>query len=175
MFFACRPESLGLHVGDSVDVLFNIDVNEWKGRRSVQFIVRDIKYSESRQNAIVMEEQRFLEIWNGAKFTPEENVLPMRDDFAAVYRMIVASVRCGADTLGIRDILFRLSHTREGAEIGYVKLHIIIKVMQELNLMGINEIEKEKYQFSIHYRSSKTELDKSNLLRRIRSQQIIAN
>ena len=117
------------------------------------------------------EEERFSDIWNGAKFRPDENVLPTRDDFAAVYRMIVACVRCGVDTLSVRDIVFRLSQTREGAGIGYVKLLIIIKVMQELNLMGINETDKETYRFSIQYKSSKTELDKSNLLRRLRSQQ----
>ena len=48
---------------------------------------------------------------------------------------------------------------------------IIIKVMQELNLMGITEIDDGLYRFSVHYKSSKTELDKSNLLRRLRSQQ----
>ena len=171
MYFSCRPETLGLYVGDSVDVLFNIDVNEWKGKRSVQFIVRDIKRSASKQTAMEMEKERFAEIWNGAKFSPNENVLPTRDDFAAVYRMIVATVRCGVDTLDTRDILFRLSQTKEGAGIGYVKLLIIIKVMQELNLMGINEIKDGTYQFSVQYKSSKTELDKSTLLRRIRSQQ----
>ena len=171
MYFSCRSETLGLHVGESVDVLFNIDVNEWKGRRSVQFIIRDVKRSESKQNAMKFEEERFSDIWNGAKFRPDENVLPTRDDFAAVYRMIVACVRCGVDTLSVRDIVFRLSQTREGAGIGYVKLLIIIKVMQELNLMGINETDKETYRFSIQYKSSKTELDKSNLLRRLRSQQ----
>ena len=173
MFFSHRPEMLGLYVGDSVDVLFNIDVNEWKGRRNVQLIVRDIKQSESKQNAVKLEEERFLDIWNGAKFSPEENVLPTRDDFAAVYRMIVASVRCGFDTLSVRDIVYRLSQTREGTGIGYVKLLIIIKVMQELNLMGITETDNETYRFSIQYKSSKTELDKSHLLRRLRSQQNI--
>lgn len=173
MYFSCRPESLGLYVGDSVDVLFNIDVNEWKGRRNVQFIVRDIKQSVKKQNAVMMEEQRFSEIWNGARFASSENILPSRDDFAAVYRMLVASIRCGVDTFGVRDIIYRLSQNKDGTSIGYVKLLVIIKVMQELNLMGINEIGKDIYQFSVHYKSSKTELDKSNLLRRLRSQQNI--
>lgn len=171
MYFSCRPETLGLHVGDSVDVLFNIDVNEWKGKRSAQFIVRDIRQSVKKQNAIKLEEERFLEIWNGERFDQSENILPTRADFAAVYRMVVASVRCGVDTLDTRDILFRLSQTAEGAKIGYIKLMIIIKVMQELNIIGIIEAEKGTYQFSVQYKSTKTELDKSNLLRRLRSQQ----
>ena len=88
--------------------------------------------------------------------------------------MLLASIRCGADTLSVRDIIFRLSQTKEGAEIGYVKLLVIIKVMQELNLMGIEETGKETYRFRMQYKSGKTELDKSNLLRRLRSQQNIS-
>lgn len=172
MFFSCRADALNLYVGDSVDVLFNIDVNEWKGRRNVQLILRDIKPSLSKQLAIKSEEERFLDIWNGAKFRADENVLPTRDHFAAVYRMIVSCIRVGADTLSVRDILYRLSQSKEGSSIGYVMLSIIIKVMQELNLIGIIETDKETYKFSVQYKSSKTDLDKSTLLRRLRSQQI---
>ena len=171
MFFSCRPETLELYVGDKVDVLFNIDVNEWAGRRNVQLIVRDIKQSDVERNCVIMEKERFFEIWSGARFSTEEQVMPSREDFAAVYRVLVASVRNGSDTLSVRDILLRLSQVKDGSKIGYVKLLIIIKVMQELNLMGITAIDDDVYQFSVHYKTGKTELDKSTLLRRLRSQQ----
>ncbi|MBQ9070430.1 MAG: single-stranded-DNA-specific exonuclease RecJ [Clostridia bacterium] len=173
MFFSCRHESLGLYVGDRVDVLFNIDVNEWAGRRNVQLIVRDIKQSDSTRSLMQREYDRFEEIWSGARFSPDEEILPTRDDFAVVYRMLVASVRSGVDTLTVRDIIFRLSQIKDASKIGYVKLLVIIKVMQELNLMGITETDDQTYRFSIQYKSGKTELDKSNLLRRLRSQQNI--
>ncbi len=171
MFFSCSPDSLGLYVGDKADVLFNIDVNEWAGRRSVQLIVRDIKESASQRSLIKMEHERFYEVWNGARFSPDEHILPSREDFAAVYRLLVASVRAGEDVMKVRDISRKLAHGKENPDIGYIKLLIIIKVMQELNIMGITEISEETYQFKVYYRSSKTELDKSNLLRRLRSQQ----
>ena len=173
MFFSCAPESLGLYVGDKADVLFNLDINEWAGRKSVQLIVRDIKESASQRSLIRMEHERFYEVWNGARFSPDEHILPSRDDFAAVYRLLVASVRAGEDVLKLRDISHKLSQIKEGEAIGYVKLMIIIKVMQELNIMGINETGDETYQFKVYYKSGKTELDKSNLLRRLRTQQNI--
>ena len=57
-----------------------------------------------------------------------------------------------------------------GYEIGYIKLKVIVMVMRELNIVTIDELEDEVYRFGIHYSSSKTDLDKSNLLRRLRSQ-----
>jgi single-stranded-DNA-specific exonuclease len=172
MYFSCSPSSLGLYVGDKVDVLFNIDINEWAGRRSVQMIVRDVKQSASERSLFKLERERFFEVWNGASFSAEENILPTRDDFAFVYRAVVSAVRSGNDTLTVRDILHRL--IQSGVKtIGFIKLFIIVKVMQELNIMGINELSEETYQFSIQYKSGKTELDRSTLLRRLRSQQII--
>ncbi len=171
MYFSCSPASLGLYVGDEVDVLFNIDVNEWAGHRSAQLIIRDIKQSASMREFIKNEHERFYEVWNGAEFSQSEHIIPTRDDFAAVYRTVLTAVRTGADTLTVRDIIYRLRNSKETVTVGYIKLLVIIKVMQELNIIGIEEVGEETYHFSIHYRSSKAELDKSTLLRRLRSQQ----
>ena len=172
MYFSCPPSSLDVYVGDKVDILFNLDVNEWAGRRNAQLIIRDIKQSASQRTLIKKEHERFYEVWNGARFGTDEHILPSRDDFATVYRLIVDAVRSGTDTLSVRDIIFKLSIRRDVHTIGYIKLLVIIKVMQELNIMGIEEIGDEVYRFKVQYRSGKTELDKSNLLRRLRSQQI---
>ena len=172
MYFSNSPSSLGVYVGDKVDVMFNIDINEWGGRESVQLIVRDIKPSQNQQNQINSEKARFEEIKNGAPFSPDENILPTRADFAEVYKLLLASLRSGVDTLSHRDIICRLRNPEEGINIGYIKLKIIIMVFKELNLVSIEDIDEELYRFNIHYSTTKTKLDKSNILRRIRSQMI---
>ncbi len=171
MFFACAPDELGLYVGDEVDVLFNVDVNEWAGHKSVQLIVRDVKQSRSQREFIKTEQERFFEVWSGAQFSEDEHILPTRDDFAIIYRLLVGAVRSGADRLSVRDITARLRSGKEGADIGYIKLLVIIRVMQELNIMGIEEVDRDVYSFRISYRTTKAELEKSTLLRRLRSQQ----
>ncbi len=170
MYFSNSPSSLGLYVGDRVDVLFNIDINEWGGRESVQLIIRDIKPSKQQKLRESEEKQRFEEIRCGAGFDVSENVLPTRDDFAAVYRLMLSTLRGGCDTLSHRDILSRLAGAQSSADIGYIKLKFIIMVFKELNIAGIDEPEHEMYRFKIHYSSTKTELDKSNILRKLRSQ-----
>lgn len=170
MYFSNAPETLDLSVGDRVDVLFNLDVNEWLGRKNAQLIIKDIKPSEDELNSAALERQRFHEIWNGAPFSPKENILPMRDDFVLLYKFVSSACRAGNDTFTHKDLTARLSRSQGSVGIGYIKLKIIIKVLQELNLLGIDEIEDEVYKFSIRY-SEKTNLDKSNLLRRLRNQQ----
>ena len=68
--------------------------------------------------------------------------------------------------------MFGVLHTTSASTIGYIKLKVIIKVFHELNLLGIEEISDEVYRFHIQYKSSKTDLEKSTRLRRIRSQLI---
>ncbi len=171
MFFSNSPESTGVYVGEKVDVLFNIDINDWMGKKTVQLVVKDIRPSEEAMKALAIERARFDEIWNGAPFTRDEHVLPSRDDFVDVYRFVTASCRSGLNTFSHRDLISRIQRTCDNKTIGYIKLKIIIKVMQELNLIGIEEFEEEFYRFTIHY-AAKTNLDKSNLLKRIRNQQI---
>ena len=172
MYFSNSPESLGIFVGDKVDVLFNLDVNEWGGRESAQLIIRDIKPSGIQKAQQKNELSRFEEIRNGAPFTRAENILPDREDFAAVYRLVQASIRSGTDVLQHRDILSKLKTFDNGRDIGYIKLKIIIMVFKELNLITIDDVADETYKFKIHYSTTKTKLDKSTLLRRLRSQMI---
>ena len=170
MYFSNSPSSLGIYVGDRVDILFNIDINEWGGRESVQIILRDIKHSKSQQEAFEQDRERFEQIRAGGKIEQNENVIPTRDDFAVVYKTVLASLRSGQNTLTHRDLAARLSATAVGSDIGYIKLKIIIMVFKELNLIGIDEPSDEVYKFTVKYSSTKTDLDKSTLLRRLRSQ-----
>ena len=161
-----------MYVGDKVDVLFNLDVNEWGGRESAQIIIRDLKPSVTQKAKHRDEVARFEEIKNGAPFTAEEDILPDRSDFAAVYRLIQNSVRSGMDVLKDRDIIARLKNSEESSNIGYVKLKIIIMVFKELNIINIEDLYEDTYKFKLHYSTTKTKLDKSTLLRRLRSQMI---
>ena len=171
MYFSNSPSSLGVYVGDKVDVLFNLDINEWGGRESLQLIVRDLKPSVAEQEQLRIDRARFEEVRNGASFTADENILPTRDDFAAVYRFMVATIRTGVNTLSHKKILAKFRGSDE-ADIGYIKLKIIIMVMKELNIANIEDVSDEVYRFNIQYKSTKTELEKSTLLRRLRSQMI---
>ncbi|MBQ4071732.1 MAG: single-stranded-DNA-specific exonuclease RecJ [Clostridia bacterium] len=170
MFFSNSPASLGIYNGDRVDIIFNIDINEWMGRRSVQLIIKDVRPSEKQDEINATEEAEFIRIWNGGQFTKEDGYLPDREDFAQVYRYIVSCIRGGNDTLAHRDMIFGLARVHDARQIGYVKLKVIIKVFIELNLVGIEELENEVYRFRVHYSTSKADLEKSTLLRRIKGQ-----
>lgn len=170
MYFSNSPESLGIYNGDKIDVLFNLDINEWLGKKSAQLIVKDIKLAHNGAENGVTASERFAEIWNGATFTKEEDILPTRDDFVTVYKFVVFAARAGFDTFSHRELCIKLSQGADNANIGYIKLKVIIMVLKELNLVGIEDLENEVYRFTVRY-SQKTNLDKSSILRRLKNQQ----
>ncbi len=170
MYFSYSPESLGIYRGDKVDVLFSIDINEWQDRKSVQLIIRDIKVSKSKKMLSDFERARFNEIRSGATYTEDENVLPERSDFAAVYTLIQNASRQGQTTFSHSELIRLLNTPQSKRKIGYVKLKFIIMVFKEMNLLSIDEPESEVYLFKLHYSSTKQNLDKSNILRKLKSQ-----
>lgn len=170
MCFSNSPESLGVYAGDKVDCLYSIDINEWQDRKNVQLIVRDIKPSVSQRSQQEIEANRFEDIRAGATFTRDEDVLPDREDCVAVYKFIQNALHQGTDTFSHRDIISRISTGGEARRIGYIKLKFIIMVFREMNIVDISEIENEVYRFKLHFSSSKKDLDKSGILRKLRSQ-----
>ena len=169
MCFGMPSSSLDLLVGDTADLLFTLDVNEWAGRRSLQMIVKDIRRSDDAERQRAAERVRFEEIWGGGKYTAEEKVLPNREHFGAVYSILRASIRSGVDCMSHRALLSRLYPILPG-EIGYVRLKLILRILQELGLLDFDEISEETYRFSMDPQCGRTDLEKSHLLRRIRSQ-----
>ena len=168
MYFSNSPDSLGVYVGDTVDVLFGLDINEWLDRKSVQMIVRDIKPSGKQSSKDEEDRQRFEDIAHGAVFTAEENVLPDRNDFVNVYKYIQNSIHNGTDTFAHKDMCSKLSTPT--SEMTYVKLKFVMMIFTEMNILGIEEPETDTYRFTLSYSSTKKNLEKSGILKKLRSQ-----
>ena len=170
MYFSNSPADLGIFNGDKVDILFSIVVNEWQDRKSVQLIIRDIKVAISRESLYQSNRRRFDDIKSGATFTVDENVFPEREDFVTVYKFIQNSLHAGYDTFTHKDLIVKLSSFSTKSNIGYIKLKFIIMVFKEMNLIQIDEFADEEYCFKLHYSTTKKNLSKSSILRRLRSQ-----
>ena len=80
------------------------------------------------------------------------------------------SLHAGIDTFTHKDLLTKFSGNNLSREIGYVKLKFMIMVFKEMNLLQIDEFENEKYRFKLQYSTTKKNLNKSSILKKLRSQ-----
>ena len=169
MYFSNSPADLGVFAGDKVDILFNIGINEWQDRKSVQLIIRDIKVAMSSESQYKYNRQKFEDIKAGAIFTQDDGYFPEREDFVVAYKFLQNSLHVGVDTFTHKELLNKLS-ANGSCDIGYVKLKFIIMIFKEMNILQIDEFEDEKYRFKLHYSTTKKNLSKSSILKKLRSQ-----
>ena len=54
--------------------------------------------------------------------------------------------------------------------INYIKLKYILKIFNELNICNIEELDTDIYRFEVLFNSSKTNIEKSSILKKLRSQ-----
>ena len=169
LWFGTTPTQMPFEVGNLVDVLFQLNINEFQNTVSLQLIIQDIHFSESYVQEYLRHAERYEEIRAGAEYTEEEQVLPCRDDIAVVYTALRREYRMGHSVFPLRRLLSML-HVQGARELNYIKLKFIIRIMQELQICGITETSEDVYVFEFRYQPTKTNIEKSSILRKLKTQ-----
>ena len=169
LYFGVNEGQLDFNEGEVIDVLFNIDINDYKNVRSVQMIIQDTKPTAEYITCYDEHKKRFEEIYAGAQYSYSENVLPEREDFARVYKILRHEYRNGTSVLDQKTILKFVNYVGLPT-INYIKLKYILKVFNELNICNVSELDRDIYHFEVIFNASKTNIEKSSILKRLRGQ-----
>ncbi len=173
MCFRMTPSELDLFPGDRVDVLYNLDINEFQGTRTLQMIVRVFRLTDQALAEALREHELFDRLAAGERpsLTDAERaaVIPSRDEFAVVYKLLRRELRVEHEVFSIRA-LWHLLYTC-GYIVPYVKLKFIIRIFGELGFFEIRETdaEREIYTFAEVYNKEKTSLDSSSIFRALKA------
>ena len=168
VWFGREHTAIPFEIGDRLDVMFQLNINEFQNVTSLQMIVQDIQLSGSYENSFRNAWCRYEEIRAGAPITADEDVIPTREDMACVYTLLRREHQIGHTYFPIRRILSMLS--QQGTPIGYYKLKTIIRIMQELNICEITEPVQDCFVFDFYFNPTKTSIDKSSILKKLRLQ-----
>ena len=143
LYFGVGEGELGFDSGDRIDALFHIDINDYKNTRSVQLILQDTRPAEAWSNRWVADRKRYLEICRGETFDPEEKIVPDREDFAEVYKILRREFRTGTSVMDQKTLMRLINAASDHALISYVKLKYILRIFNELNICEVEEIEED--------------------------------
>ncbi len=170
IWFGMAPGKLPCIAGDSVDVLFQLNINDYQGVRSLQLILQDLRPAESTVAMRRRDRERFFAVLDGAPISPEENMLPTREDIACVFTLLRQDARMGYKTVTDRALSDRIDHTPRGAAspIGGVKLRLILRILEEMGVATVAEPDEGIFCFDIHFDAPKTTIDASPLLQSLR-------
>lgn len=169
LYFGVSNGALGFDVGDTIDVLFNVDINDFKNVRSVQLIIEDARVAHTFTLYIEDQRRRYEEIRGGARFEESEDVIPSREDFVKVYTILRREFRNGS-TLFDEISLFKMLNSADETKMNYVKLRYILRILNEMKICNVENLDENIFEFDVPYNSSKTNIERSSILKKLKSQ-----
>lgn len=169
VWFGVSSVRLPFELLEHVDVMFQLNINEFQNTVSLQLLVQDMKLSQGTRRENEAAQNRYEEIRAGDLIEPEEDIVPTRDDIAVVYKLLRREYRNGHSVFSLRRLLsFLKIHGFDS--IGYVKLKFIIRIMQELLVCGVTESAEDTYVFEFYDSTTKTNIEKSSILHKLKKQ-----
>ncbi len=128
--FSTSYDAFPYKKGDRVDLAVDVKINEYNGIKSVSPQIREIKFTDDDNEALLRSKRVYEEYITGAKLDlKQKNELAVsRDDFAAVYRFLRSS---GGFKYPAEILLHRIE--RKTLTLG--GLLLCIKAMEQLGLV----------------------------------------
>ncbi len=173
IWFSHSTARLPFVTGDTVDILFQLNINDYQGVRSLQLIVQDMKMSESFAEACRREESRLCEVLEGAPIAPEEHLVPTREEIANVFTVLRTDARLGNRTVSERNLLDRANRGGVELPMGWVKLRLIMRILNEMGVCHVEDPIDGVYIFEVNFASPKTTIDASPLMQSLHRQQTV--
>lgn len=169
IWFGVNTSELPFDATDPVDILFQLSINEYQNTTSLQMIVQDIRVTPEYEEAYLNQIARYEEIKNGDTFDETEDVLPTRADFVPVYKTLRKEFYNGHNVFSTRRLIGMIKNP-DGTSMHYAKLKFIIRIMQELQLCEVEELTSDFYMFAFQFQTTKTNIEKSSILRKLKTQ-----
>ncbi len=168
VMFNASYEAFNLAVGERVDILFQLEINEYNHTKSLQLMVRELRRSASLEAEIAHMKARYEEIKAGATFAAHEAFLPAREHFARLY-MVLRNLE-GTGRNMISEIqLYHMVAGADGAGINYVRFLLMLDILQEMHLCEIDYTTPALLEFRICPTKEKVDLETSSILASLRA------
>jgi single-stranded-DNA-specific exonuclease len=134
IFFSATCGQSGLFPGDTADVAFYPQINEYRGIRSVQLLVTDLRPSLAR---IRQEQALFDRFRGGEDITREEaaSLLPRREEFVSLWRYLSAGPAQMEETLAS---LAKNIARQTGRQETYMRTMVCLEVFDERGLIRLD-------------------------------------
>lgn len=159
VIFGNNLSNEGFIVGDEVDVVCSIDINEFRGNKNVQLIVRDIDRSE-KDKARIAEECDTVRSSLADTSKIDRRDVPERDDFVKVYTEIK---KAESEKIDMRVFVQLFP------DYSYVKLAVILKAFSEAGLITVENDGTRPFLLKIIFNKvdGKTDLFQTPIMREI--------
>jgi len=165
MYFGMATEDFQYLPTDTVDILFNLSENEFRGTVSAQIIIRDIRFSDSVFDAYDAEINVYEYIKDDI-ILPQKEHIPGREDCAAVFRQLKKHYEKYPNIpLNAHKFL-----KTEIKGVGYIKFRLILDIFSELGFLSITDNDGIMFEIAFAKEPEKKPLTCSKLFSTLSNQ-----
>lgn len=139
----------GFLSNDTVDIICNMEINDFRGMKTVQLIIKDIDHSEFEKKLFSQISSRIEKVEANPKIANNFDI-PDRNDFKSIYLYLK---RNNCETVNLREL------ARIFFEFSYLKLYIILKTLAQAKIITLDEDKKEEFIFKIKFKETDGKAD----------------
>ena len=158
IYFSATPETASIEQGDLVDVAFNAQINDFRGERTVQLNVLDIRPSCCAESSPEMLE--YSRIRSGLSPAAAAELLPDRVTLGDVWRYLAAA---GPSIRENPICLCRKIVRRSGRPLSVGKLLTCLDIFADVGLLKTHRLHKY-IRIDLLHTSGKADLNQSNTM-----------
>ncbi len=160
IFFSANAAACGVSPGGRLDVLFTPQINEFRGSRTVQLQLCDLRPAPTRAQ---LERELFQRLREGADLSRWEAglLLPSRQDFARLWRFLEQS--CAGDGVDAGPALLRQAARQPDGRCAYGRTLVCLHVMGDRGL-----IQMDSRRLRLCRPAQKVDLEQADMMRRLR-------
>lgn len=142
LFFGANIAELGFVPGDEVDILCGIDINEFRGTKSVQLTARDMDYSDEAKTKLCgMQKECDEFIFEGR--TPFLSDIPSRAECGAIYRELVSALDGDIGVVTIKKLI------SSSGSLSYITAGVALAAFKQLEFISIEKVSLFEYKITI--------------------------
>ena len=166
IFFSADAQELGVSLGSRVDAAFSPQINEFRGIRTVQLQLIDLRPALTRAQ---WERAAFEKYRQGGNLSPAEAriLLPTRTEFADLWRYLERQCLQAPVLEDSAPRIARGVARRSGRREGQIHVQLCLEVFQERGLISLKS-RADQLQIQLHRPEHKIDLEASEILRRLR-------
>ena len=160
VIFGNNLSTEGFIVGDEVDTVCSIDINEFRGNKNVQLIVRDIDRSTADKERVLAEYEKVMTALDDPSLVDKCDV-PERDDFIKVYTELK-----NAESEKVDLRVFALAFP----DFSYIKLAVALKALEEAGIIDVKKDGERPFSMKIKLNKvdGKSDLEKTPIMRELK-------
>lgn len=153
---------------DHIDVVFHMEVNQYRGRENVQIILKDVRRSAQEDKRDEKERLMYERFLAGGSISAQEYdcMNPTRDDLVSVFRHIRANAGNGVLNIDA-GTLYRKVRRESRRKISLCQLFICLDIFREFRIFDYKN-DENNLMIRINPYEGKVDISGSKILRKLK-------